>query len=241
MIDIENRPNLAYCWGLWDQNVSLTQLVEAGETISFAAKWVGSKKIEFYSVYHHGKEEMLNEAHRLLSEADVVVGYNSKNFDMKHLNKEFILAGMNPPSPYAQVDLLNVVRKQFKFPSNKLDYVSQALKLGAKTTHSGFELWVDCMAGKNKAWSLMRRYNKMDVVLTEKLYLKLLPWIPSHPAVGLYDGNRNDSCPNCGSEDLKRDGYAFTNLGKFQRFLCRACGKYGRSGKRLEGVDIRGI
>lgn len=240
-IDIENRPNLAYVWGLWDQNVGLTQLVEAGETISFAAKWHGSKKVEFYSVHHHGKEEMLEQAHRLLSEADVVVGYNSKNFDMKHLNKEFILAGMAPPAPYLQVDLLHVARSQFKFPSNKLDYVAQALGLGAKTSHTGFELWVKCMAGDDKAWSLMRKYNKQDVVLTEKLYDKLLPWIKSHPHVGLHNANRNDTCPNCGSENLRREGYAMTNLGKFSRYQCRDCHKWSRSGKRVEGTDLRGI
>lgn len=240
-IDIENRPNLAYVWGLWDQNVGLAQLVESAQTISFAAKWHGSKKVEFYSVHHHGKEEMLAQAHRLLSEADVVVGYNSKNFDMKHLNKEFILAGMEPPAPYAQVDLLAVVRRQFKFTSNKLDFVVQALNLGAKTAHSGFDLWVRCMAGEDKAWSLMRKYNKQDVVITEKLYDKLLPWIPAHPAHGLYNPNVADTCPNCGSEELTRKGYAFTGTGKFQRYQCADCGKWSRSGKRLMGVDTRGV
>lgn len=240
-IDIENRPNLAYVWGLWDQNIGITQLVEAGETISFAAKWHGSKAVEFYSVHHHGKDEMLAQAHRLLSEADVVVGYNSKNFDMKHLNKEFVLAGMEPPAPYAQVDLLAVVRRQFKFTSNKLDFVVQALNLGAKTSHTGFDLWVRCMAGEDKAWSLMRKYNKQDVVITEKLYDKLLPWIPAHPAHGLYNPSIEDTCPNCGSDDLKREGYAFTNTGKFQRYQCNGCGKYSRSGKRITGIDVRGM
>ncbi len=240
-VDIENRPNLAYVWGLWDQNVGLTQLVEAGETISFAAKWHGKKEVLFYSVHHHGKEEMLAQAHRLLSEADVVVGYNSKNFDMKHLNKEFILAGMSPPEPYAQVDLLNVVRKQFKFPSNKLDYVSQALQLGAKTSHSGFELWRDCMEGKEKAWNLMRKYNKQDVVLTEKLYDRLLPWIPSHPTVGLYVSFQDDTCPNCGSDDLQKRGFAYTKISKFQQYVCKSCGAWSRSGKRVEGIDLRSL
>lgn len=240
-IDIENRPNLAYVWGLFDQNIAITQIAEHAETISFAAKWHGKKKVEFYSVYHHGKEEMLAQAHRLLSEADVVVGYNSKGFDMKHLNREFVLAGMEPPAPYAQVDLLHVVRRQFKFTSNKLDYVAQALNLGEKTSHSGFQLWLDCMQNNDSAWSLMRKYNKHDVVLTEKLYDKLLPWIHSHPSYALHDGNRNDLCPNCGSENLRREGFAMTNLGRYQRFQCVDCGKWSRSGKRVEGTDLRGM
>ncbi len=240
-LDIECSPNLAYVWGLFNQNVSLAQLVDTGEVISFAAKWHGKKQVLFFSTYHDGKAAMLQAAHDLLTEADVVVGYNSKRFDMIHLNKEFVLAGMLPPAPYQQVDLLNVVRRQFRFTSNKLDHVAQKLGLGAKTSHTGFQLWVDCMAGKEAAWNLMRRYNRQDVVITEKLYDKLLPWIHNHPATGLVDGLREDNCPNCGSVDLKREGFAFTNLGKFQRFSCNRCGKWSRSGKRVDNVDIRGI
>lgn len=240
-IDIENRPNLGYVWSLWDQSLGLSQLVEVAETISFAAKWHGSKKVEFYSTFHHGKEEMIAQAHRLLSEADIVVGYNSKSFDIKHLNREFILAGLDEPAPYQQVDLMHAVKRKFKFTSNKLDHIAQQLGLGAKTSHTGFQLWVDCMAGSEKAWALMRKYNKQDVVLTEKLYDKLLPWIAGHPSVALIDGVRDDSCTNCGSIDLTREGYAFTNLGKFPRFSCKNCGKWGRSGKRVDAVDIRGI
>lgn len=239
-IDIENRPNLAYVWGLWDQNVGLAQLVESAQTISFAAKWHGTKKVEFYSVHHHGKEEMLAQAHRLLSEADVVVGYNSKGFDMKHLNREFVLAGMTPPAPYAQVDLMLVVKKQFKFVSNKLDYVAQALGLGAKTTHTGFQLWVDCMAGNEKAWALMKKYNKQDVVITEKLYDELLPWITPHPSYGVFNGE-NNVCPNCGGSELSPRGFSYTAASKFQRLLCIDCGKWSRSSNRVDGSNIRGI
>lgn len=239
-VDIENRPNLAYTWGLFDQNVGLTQLVEPAETISWAAKWHGEKKVHFASTYHDGKESMLVQIHNMLSEADIVVGYNSKRFDMPHLNREFILDGMDPPAPYAQVDLLHVVRRQFKFTSNKLDYVAQALNLGAKTSHSGFQLWVDCMAGKDKAWNLMKKYNKQDVVITEKLYDKLMPWIYNHPHAGLFTQGE-DSCPNCGSNDLSPQGKAYTSVSVFQRYKCNDCAKWSRSNKRISAVNQRGV
>lgn len=183
---------------------------------------------------------MLDQAHRLLTEADVVVGYNSKNFDIKHLNREFILAGMTPPAPYAQVDLYLAVKRQFKFTSNKLDHVAQELGLGAKTQHTGFQLWRDCMAGSEKAWALMRKYNKQDVVLTEKLYDKLLPWIPGHPSVGLYEGLA-DVCISCGSGVLQSRGYAYTSVSVYQRLVCVDCGKWQRSNKSVERSNIRGI
>lgn len=92
-IDIETRPNLAYVWGLWDQNVGLNQIEETGSVISWAAKWHGEKKVYFASDYHDGHSEMVRRAWELLDEADAVVGYNSKAFDMKHLNREFVLEG----------------------------------------------------------------------------------------------------------------------------------------------------
>jgi DNA polymerase elongation subunit (family B) len=239
-LDIECSPNLGYVWSLWKQNVSIGQLEEVGEVISFAAKWHGSKKVLFYSVYHDGKEAMLKAAHDLLSEADVVVGYNSKSFDMKHLNREFVLAGMEPPAPYAQVDLLLVVKKNFRFTSNKLDFVAQQLNIGAKTSHTGFQLWKDCMENKKPAWDLMRTYNKQDVVITEKLYDRLLPWIQGHPSMGLYE-DLEGVCPNCGSDDLLKQGLAYTAISTFQRFKCASCGKWSRSSKRAGGTEMRGL
>lgn len=238
-LDIETSPNLAHVWGLFNQNIGLNQLLESGEVLCFAAKWHGSKKVLFYSVHHHGKEAMVQAAHDLLSEADAVVHYNGAKFDMPHLHREFVTAGLEPPAPYAQVDLLRVVKKQFRFPSNKLDYVAQALNLGAKHHHTGHQLWIDCMAGSDKAWNLMRRYNRQDVVLTEKLYDKLLPWITSHPTVGLYDGRTGDSCPNCGGTELRMQGRAYTAISVYQRYRCADCGKWSRGNKRLEGVNIR--
>lgn len=75
---------------------------------------------------------MLKQIHALLNEADAVVHYNGAKFDIPTLNKEFILHGLPPPAPYKQIDLLRTARSQFKFPSNKLDYIAQALDLGKR-------------------------------------------------------------------------------------------------------------
>lgn len=225
---------------MFKQNVSLGQLVETGEVISFAAKWHGVKKVMFFSVHHDGKDAMLQAAHDLLSEADVVVGYNSKGFDMKWLNKEFLLAGFDAPAPYAQVDLMLEVKKNFRFTSNKLDHVVQQLGIGAKTHHTGFQLWVDCMANDPKAWALMKKYNMQDVVITEKLYDKLLPWIKTHPSHGLY-GDDPDVCPNCGGDGLMPKGYAYTAVSTFQRYKCADCGKWSRGSKAVDRTGIRNV
>lgn len=234
-IDIETRPSLAYVWGLWDQNVGLNQVEEFGTVLSWAAKWYGEKKVHFASDYHDGHDAMIERAWQMLDEADVVVGYNSKSFDMKHLNREFVLADMPPPSHYADVDLLSVVKQRFKFASNKLQHIAVELGIGSKIQHDGFDLWVGCMRNEEKAWRTMKQYNMQDVVLTEQVYERLLPWIKNHPHQGLYDGDL-DACPRCGHEDLVVNRYYRTRTGKYRIMQCKACGGYSKDSKVIEKV-----
>lgn len=235
-LDIETAPNLVYAWGLYKQDVSISQIVDPGYTLCYAAKWHGDRTIHTANVKDDGGEGLVKTLWALLNEADVVVHYNGTKFDIPTINKEFLLLGLPPPAPYQQIDLLKTVRKQFRFASNKLDFVCQQLGIGAKVQHKGMELWSQCMQGNEKAWREMLRYNKQDVRLLGKLYLKLLPWIDNHPNVVLYEPlveNREGlHCPNCGGDELERRGFAYTKVSKFQRYRCTDCGKWSRVRKK---------
>lgn len=236
LIDIETSPNLAYVWGLWQQNVAISQLVESTEILSFGAKWLGDDVIRFKSLFHNGKDEMIHEAHALLDQADAVMHYNGRRFDVPHLNREFIQADLLPPSPFKQIDLLETAKRRFRFPSNKLEYVSQALGLEGKVKHEGFELWVKCMAGDEAAWQRMYEYNIRDVQLLEDLYFKLLPWIERHPSYGALTSE--DVCTNCGGSELSPHGYATTSTGKYPQYQCGDCGTFVRATKRTDRTQI---
>lgn len=238
--DIETSPNLADVWGIWQQNVALSQLRSVTSMISFASKWYGSKQVEFYSDHHDGHNKMVKQAHRLLDEADIVVTYNGLTFDIKHFQREFVLAGLNPPSPFKNVDLLKVVKSQFRFSSNKLQHISDQLGIGQKTPHTGHDLWVRCLAGDEKAWALMKRYNIQDVRLTEKLYDRLGSWIKDHPSYALFTGEEF-SCHRCGGTRLHRRGSATTLTAVYQRYQCRDCGAWSRGKKQVIGTELRGI
>ncbi|AYY11590.1 hypothetical protein EF847_01470 [Actinobacteria bacterium YIM 96077] len=244
-LDIETSPHLAHVWGLWQQNISLAQLQQATEMLSFAAKWRGEKKIHFYSGGYNpdgvGNEQMVEAAHSLLDQADVVVHFNGKKFDVPHLNREFKAAGLAPPAPYKQLDILETVRRRFKLASNKLAYVAHWLGLENKAPHEGHELWVKCLAGDQKAWRTMRTYNKRDVTLLEEVHNELKPWLVNSPNVALHDGLEGDHCRECGSGNLRREGYAFTKQGKFQQYQCRVCGSWSRGGKAINRVDLREV
>jgi len=86
------------------------------------------------------------------------------------------------------------------------------------------------VAGDTKALREMMKYNRQDVVATEELYLKIRPWIKSHPNCALYMESPDSSvCANCGSANLKHNGKYYTPAGRFLAFRCLDCGAICRS------------
>lgn len=239
-IDIETAPSIVYSFDRWNVNIGLSQVVEDGRVICFAAKWLDSDEVMFWSEHHDGHEAMVRAAWDLLDQADAVITYNGAKFDVPHLNREFMLAGLGRPAPHKDIDLLKVVKSKSKWESNKLDNIASRLGLGQKIKHEGFELWKLCLAGDSDAWSRMRSYNEQDVVLTEELYRRLLPWITNHPSTGLYTAGERD-CPYCGSEDIVRRGFYETKTSRFQRFRCRDCGGWSKEATRVAKVQITAI
>ena len=71
---LERVPALAYTWGLYDQRIGINQVVLPGETVSWAARWVGDpkSKVVFRSTFHHGKERMLSDLWDLWDQADAL-------------------------------------------------------------------------------------------------------------------------------------------------------------------------
>lgn len=233
--DIETSPVLGNVWSLWQQNVGLNQIAQDWYVLSWAAKWQHEDKVMYQdkssSWDSEDDSELLEGIWKLLDEADIVVGQNSKRFDEKKLNARFILNGMKPPSTYRSVDTLEIAKRHFGFTSNKLEYMSDKLcKRYKKLKHgrfAGFELWKECLRGNPEAWDEMEEYNIHDVLALEELYDVLKPWYRSHPNMNLYTSTDDISCV-CGANDWEHNGYHYTNLSKFDRFRCNKCGATNR-------------
>jgi DNA polymerase elongation subunit (family B) len=223
LLDIEAAPHTAFVWGTWDQNVGIDQLMEHGRTLCWAAKWLDQKKI-YYMDERKGTARMVKGIHKMLSEADVVITYNGLKFDIPMLNNEFIKLGLDPIPPQKHIDLLRTARAMFKLASNKLQFVARYLKLGGKVANKGFLLWVGCLAGNYKDWQDMRRYNIGDVVLLEKVYQRLRPWVKNHPDVDVE--NVKAHCTHCGSENVQHRGHRYTKVFAIERLHCQSCGSW---------------
>jgi len=230
IVDIETSPIISYTWGLFDQTVGLNQVLQDWNILSYAAKFLGEKKV-YYNDQSKAKDvyndkKLLEELWKLLDEADVVIGQNSVAFDIKRIKARMLIHGMKPPSSFKQLDTMLIAKKHFNFTSNKLEYLSKTLCTKHKKLNhnkfAGFDLWKECLKGNKSAWSQMKRYNIEDVLSTEELYLKLQPYDNSLN-YNLYTDDITNVC-SCGSTNFKKNGYKYTSVGRYQRYVCLDCG-----------------
>lgn len=239
-LDVETRPNLMYVWNVHEPNYSKTGIVQPKELISFAASWEGEDDVSFFSVYHHGKPGMLAAIHTLLDEADIVVHYYGKRHDIPQINRDLILAGYTPPSPYKQLDIYDTIRNRFGFEYNGLGYVCDQLGIPSKLPSPlGFDNWTKLLAHDPEAWEAVGDYNRQDVIALKYLYYKLRPWIAGHPSYAAFADKH--ICPNCGGSQLQKRGFAYTQVSTFQRWQCQSCFAWSRTTKRQSGVQIRSV
>lgn len=229
ILDIEWKPAVAYVWQLFDVNVALNQLVDSGGLFTFAAKWLGERKVHFYSEWDDGRQGMAEAAHAMLSEADAIVTFNGDKYDNPKLRGEFVLANLPPPRPCASIDVYRSV-KRLGFLSNKLTYIGPLLTGEGKVKHEGMELWTKAMNGCPKARRMMKRYNCQDVTLLEDVYLRVRPYIVNHPHLGMTGPLQ---CGACTSHQVQSRGIRRTKTQFIQRYQCMSCGAWG-DGKRVK-------
>ena len=246
LFDLETTPIGAWTWSLFKPVISMIQMREAPRVICWSARWVGTKgnAVMFDSEKNHkyDTKPMLQALRDLMDEADVVVGYNSDGFDIPWTNEQFLIHGIELPSPYTKVDLYKLNKKHLRMPSRKLDYMAQDLLGDRKVSHSGFQLWLDCMdresPNHNKAWKEMEKYAKKDTLLLEPLFEKMRPFI-SNLNYALY--KEGIACPKCGSDKLQARGTMTTTAGIFQRYCCTSCGGWSKDPKRIGTTALRPV
>lgn len=249
-LDIETFPVVACVWKIWDENIGLEQILHDWSIASFAYKELGKRKVHFFSTGGRGADktrddsEVLKELWRVLNWADIVITQNGRAFDEKKINARLVTKGFRPYKPIKVIDTKLIAKKHFSFTSNRLEWLSKTLTDLPKHKHKefpGFELWEECLKDNPKAWRVMRKYNIIDVISDEKVYLAVRPWMEGHPNVAAYNENEKIQCPKCGSERMVKQGLRVTQSGEYHRYQCQACGGWARSRYTLNTLAKRKV
>ena len=240
LLDVETAPNLSYVWGRWEQNV--IDVHTHWYMLSFAWKWKGEKKTKCLALpdfpAHYTKDPendkpLMEALWDLLHDADIVIAHNGDAFDLKKATARFLFHKIAPPSPFKTIDTLKMARKFFKMDSNRLDDLGAYLGVGRKIAHTGKHLWFGCMHGKKSSWATMKRYNKHDVELLERVFERMKPWATNLPDFSIYGNHRGTVCPTCQSNNVVKEGVYHSKKLKYQQWSCRVCGHWFH-GERLK-------
>lgn len=227
--DIETSPNIGLFWQPSRKaSISHDAIIKERAVICICYKWQGQKTV------HHLKwdkqqcdKEMLTRFKSVLEQAHEVVAHNGDNFDEKWLRTRYLFHGIQVPPKFNSLDTLKKARKHFRFNSNRLDYIGQFLLNEGKNS-SGYALWKNIVL-KNcrKSMRSMIDYCKQDVILLEKVYKKLEPYIDHNQHMGMIIGGEKYHCPKCGHPHAKIRTRRYTASGILRvQLQCDGCHSY---------------
>jgi len=235
LLDIETLPMEVFVWGLYKQRISPDKVIKDWCMLSYAAKWLFHQEMTYdiltsEEALKRDDSRICNSLWKLMEEADVVIAHNGIRFDIRAINARFILNGLKKPSPYQVIDTLIQSRKTFMFSSHKLNYLGQIL-IRKEKLDTDFDLWRDCVQGKQEALDYMLKYNIEDVNLLEEVYVQIRGWITSHPNMIIYAEATESCCPVCTSKDIEEKGEYVTTVNAYTSLRCNNCGAIMRKRK----------
>lgn len=241
-LDIETAPLIVTAWNPKQRYIRHTQLLEDTFMLAWSAKWddqkqVMSDRLTTGEALDKNDDRIVLSLAELIRKADVIVAHNLKKFDLKRVNARVALHKQEPIGPTYPIDTLDMAKRGFGLPYYTLDYLAGYFGLGEKLG-MGMDLWLQCMLGDEQAFKHMVKYNKQDVVLLEKLFFRMLPYVEGVPR--LYEADEEEIwqcnyCPTRGKENFQLRGVRRTQSYSYHSYQCKNCGKYGKTRPRIRG------
>jgi hypothetical protein len=240
--DVENSPSLVWVYDYFRKgNVVATEA--EWFMLSFAYRWLGEKEtyvraLPDYPGYNDARRcdrSLLQDLHDTLSAADVCIAHNGDKHDIRKAYTRFSYWNMPPPTPALSIDTLKAAKKHFKLGQNNLGAIGEFYQLGPKMPTTGFAMHRRCIEGDPEAWEQLKAYNIRDVDLLHDCYMRMRPYISSHPNLRLL-AERPQGCPVCLSLNVKYSGWNYYRTGKKQRYKCEACGYRYSDGALIRGA-----
>lgn len=245
-LDLETAAALVMCFGRHKQFINQDAVIkEGGWIICGGYRWMQDDKS---SVIYNKEQiragndyEVCSELWQLFAKADAVVAHNLKNFDLKMLETRCLANGL-PPLPNVQlIDTLEIAKKKFRFPSNKLDSLAAFLGIGRKVSHEGILLWVKVQQGDEQALETMLVYCEQDVDLLVEVFQALASrGLVSGFNAAMYYSDNKVRCHICGSDNVEHSGRnVYTVVSQFAETRCNDCGAVARTRVNTLSIEKR--
>lgn len=252
ILDVERLPGITqqYWWDRGDlknRYIHYETVVRQPRTTIVCMKWYDrDEPIELAEWDKGGRKAFLKKVHRLLEQADIVVGHNIDNADIPWLKGDMhIEAGLPPLPPFKTVDTLKVLRRQFKsgVPFKGLDAFCQIVGIPSKTDHYDRMAMERAVDGSVEDRERLTSYCTGDVIATQGLLDYLRPHITNHPTLFVDGESAMNVCNRCGSSETSPNAKRYVaNVMTYTMLKCANCGGYRRLSVEPERISlVRGV
>lgn len=246
VFDLETSAATVLAFGRNKQFISDDAIVsEGGKILTAAWKWLGEEDVHYYAnideIVMEDDSSVCAVLWELFEEADAVVAHNALKFDVKVLRTRCLANGY-PALPTVKIlDTLIMAKKNFRFPTNRLNTLAEYFGFGSKNDTGGISLWRDVQDGDENALEKMIDYNVQDVLLLEKVYIALRSY--GHSGSTFNHGHYSEGkevCPVCGSDSIEPTGRKVsTAVSVFEEVRCGGCGSVHRRRQAINTKDQR--
>lgn len=223
--DIETPRLRADVWWSGKQFVNGNDIIDEPKIITVAWKWLGENKVHTTTWdKDHDDKKLMELFLEEYNKADLIVGVNNNNFDNRWINARAMKHGLYVNMFVKSLDLQKQMKRIARLPSYALKYLCKFFDVTMKLGHEGILMWNMVQYGtpaeQKEYLKKMEVYNIGDIISTEEVYLKMIPYLRHTTHLGVALGNKKYSCPTCGEVDnLIYLGDTITAAGTIQRLM----------------------
>lgn len=184
--------NKQYIRGFLDIEAS-NLAADFGIVLSYVIKEEGKKKYYFDVIK---KEDLMNgnldknvikSLVNDLKNFDEIITYNGTNFDLKFIRSRYLYWAKRDTKFAKEVqfphygyikhkDVMYMARSRLRLHRHRLEDVTRHLNIKGKN-HIEPEYWIKALTGNKKSLKYILDHNKRDVIILEKVYKDLEPYI----------------------------------------------------------------
>lgn len=255
--DLENSLMQGYFFNIWNVNIGGNRISKHSHLLSnswaFDDEEVQGIRLTPEQVKSSDDLLVVVDMIKAIEQADILISYNGISFDKRVLNTRALHHGLPPIRWGKHYDVMREIKKNFRFPSNSMDNVSNYLGIEGKNTSNHRRLWERCFEYWNyeeceEALKQMLVYGKQDITVLRNLHKRIMGWDKSAVNVGLITKEINGTntkdnhtllCPHCASEDVDKLGSkAYTSTMSYDIYRCSNSSCRGLSRSNAAGTKL---
>jgi uncharacterized protein YprB with RNaseH-like and TPR domain len=164
-----------WCIGYWDLETSGLNARQNTVMVASVADNHGVRTLDRRR--YNDERTFLSEVRDALESYDILVGWNSKGFDVGFLNQRLSMSGQRIMHLRRHVDAMVVAKNTGRFQSLSQENVGKALGIETSKTPFDKEIWAQALVGNDDAWSYILTHCDNDVTDLRKIFEVLRPQV----------------------------------------------------------------